>query len=127
MFVQVVDKIDDHLGYTDTPILDTNTGKDVSYKLSAKDVAEMIVHGLKHDDAVIECNMMFCFHLILIIRYNLMTSFFVRDIPKYARDYLFRLAIPIAKRFGFFTNEYPWIDNIYKEKDESCVCYKQGI
>ena len=45
-------------GYTDTPILDTNTGKNVSYKLSAVDVARMTVEGLKADYSVIECNMM---------------------------------------------------------------------
>lgn len=46
------------VGYTDTPILDTNTGKDIQYKLSPKHVATMIVDGLKRDDAVIECNML---------------------------------------------------------------------
>ncbi|KAK8827169.1 short-chain dehydrogenase/reductase family protein [Blastocystis sp. ATCC 50177/Nand II] len=45
-------------GYTDTPILDTNTGKNIQYKLSPKHVATMIVDGLKRDDAVIECNML---------------------------------------------------------------------
>lgn len=47
-----------HVGYTDTPILDTNTGKNIQYKLSPKHVATMIVDGLKRDDAVIECNML---------------------------------------------------------------------
>ena len=46
-------------GYTDTPILDTNTGKNVSYKLSVEDVARTTIEGLKNDYAVIECNMLY--------------------------------------------------------------------
>lgn len=45
------------LGYTDTPILDTNTGKNASYILKVEDVAATIIDGLKHDYSVIECNM----------------------------------------------------------------------
>ena len=44
-------------GYTDTPILDTNTGKDMTWKLKPEDVATTIIDGLKRDYAVIECNM----------------------------------------------------------------------
>ena len=49
------------LGYTDTPILDTNTGKNVSWKLSPQSVAQMTVHGLERDYSVIECDMLFYF------------------------------------------------------------------
>ena len=45
------------VGYTDTPILDTNTGKNASYILKVEDVAATIIDGLKHDYSVIECNM----------------------------------------------------------------------
>ena len=46
----------------------------------------------------------------------------VRDIPKFARDYLYRLVIPIAKKVGFFTNEYPCMEAIYKEKENCRIC-----
>lgn len=45
------------IGYTDTPILDTNSGRDASYILKVEDVAATIIDGLKHDYSVIECNM----------------------------------------------------------------------
>lgn len=50
--------------------------------------------------------------------YNLATSFMVRDMTKLARDYLYRMIIPIAKRRGMFTNEYPCLEDIYKRKTE---------
>lgn len=63
VFVNIVcpgcsDRSNSCVGYTDTPILDTITGRDFAYVMSAKDVATMIVDGLKRDDAVIECNML---------------------------------------------------------------------
>lgn len=58
----------------------------------------------------------------MIYRYNLSVSCMVRDIPKFARDYLYRLVIPIAKKVGFFTNEYPCMVAIYKEKENCRVC-----
>lgn len=64
VFVNIVcpgcsDRSNSCVGYTDTPILDTNTGKNIRYKLSPKHVATMIVDGLKRDDAVIECNLLY--------------------------------------------------------------------
>lgn len=95
-------------GYTDTPILDTNSGRDASYILKVEDVAATIIDGLKHDYSVIECNMV----------YNLGVSFMVRDMPKKARDYLYQLIIPFAKRRGMYANEYPCLEDIYKKKSE---------
>lgn len=96
-------------GYTQTPILDTNTGKDMNWILNPKDVAAMVIDGLQCDYAVIECNM----------AYNLGVASFVQYIPKLARDYLFQMIIPIAKRYGMFLNEYPSFEAIYeKEKQD---------
>ena len=50
-------------------------------------------------------------------RVNLLTGFLVRDIPKLARDYLYRAFYPIARRRGLFVVEYP---PLFKEW---CVCW----
>ena len=50
-------------------------------------------------------------------RVNLLTGFLVRDIPKLARDYLYRAFYPIARRRGLFVVEYP---SLFKEW---CVCW----
>lgn len=42
----------------------------------------------------------------------------VRDMPKKARDYLYQLIIPFAKRRGMYANEYPCLEDIYKKKSE---------
>ena len=80
----------------------------------------MIVDGLKNDYSVIECNMLYCLCFSLISSYNLGTSFVVRDMPKYARDYLYRMAIPVAKRHGMYVNEYPCLENIYNKEKSDC-------
>ena len=53
----------------------------------------------------------------VIDRVNLLTGFLVRDIPKLARDYLYRAFYPIARRRGLFVVEYP---SLFKEW---CVCW----
>ena len=50
-------------------------------------------------------------------RVNLLMGFLVRDIPKLARDYLYRAFYPIARRRGLFVVEYP---SLFKEW---CVCW----
>ena len=63
----------------------------------------------------------------MILRYNLGTSFIVRDMPKLARDYLYQMVIPVAKRHGMFVNEYPALERIYnKEKSEWNVYLKRN-
>ena len=85
----------------------------------------MIIDGLKNDDSVIECNLLYCLCCSLISSYNLGTSFVVRDMPKYARDYLYRMVVPVAKRHGMFVNEYPCWENIYnKETSDCCVLFE---
>lgn len=87
----------------------------MNWILDPKDVAAMVIDGLRCDYAVIECNM----------AYNLGVSSFVQYIPKLARDYLFQMVIPIAKRYGLFLNEYPSFEAIYeKEKSDCTVCFK---
>lgn len=44
-------------------------------------------------------------------RINLLSGFLVRDIPKVARDYLYRLFYPIARRRNLFVIEYPSLFN----------------
>lgn len=54
-----------------------------------------------------------------MVRYNLGVSFAVQYLPKIARDYLYQLVIPVAKRRGLFVNEYPCMEDIYiKEKKD---------
>ena len=55
-------------------------------------------------------------------RYNLSVSFAVQFMPKLARDYLYQFMIPVAKRRGLFVNEYPCLEDIYKDKKDCCVC-----
>ncbi|KAK8819333.1 hypothetical protein WA577_005283, partial [Blastocystis sp. JDR] len=73
-------------GPTETAIFDT-TGTYSAGLLSAEWVAQRIVAGLRRDETVIECDM----------KVNLLTGFLVRDIPKLARDYLYRAFYPIAR------------------------------
>ena len=87
----------------------------MNWILDPKDVAAMVIDGLQCDYAVIECNM----------AYNLGVASFVQYIPKLARDYLFQMIIPIAKRYGMFLNEYPSFEAIYeKEKQDEIVCFQ---
>lgn len=47
--------------------------------------------------------------------------------PKLARDYLYQMVIPVAKRHGMYVNEYPALERIYnKEKSDSCVYLKRN-
>ena len=44
-------------------------------------------------------------------RTNLFAGFLVRDIPKLARDYLYRAIKPILKRHHMFAMEYPPLES----------------
>ena len=54
--------------------------------------------GLRRDETVIECDMKCVMRGGVMGRVNLLTGFLVRDIPKLARDYLYRAFYPIARR-----------------------------
>lgn len=45
--------------------------------------------------------------------------------PKLARDYFYKMVIPVAKRYGMFVNEYPSLERIYEEETKELhVCSK---
>ena len=99
--------------------------------------------GLRRDETVIECDMKCVMLEGVTDRVNLLTGFLVRDIPKLARDYLYRAFYPIARRRGLFVVEYPsllkewcvcWLTCVWEERgermeqqDDGMYCWRAGV
>ena len=56
-------------------------------------------------------------------RINLLSGFLVRDIPKVARDYLYKLFYPIVRRRNLFVIEYP---SLFNECRVFSYCFYTG-